>query len=221
VVDLDELQARAAVGYGRLSQPWWPDPHLDGRDSYREEYARLSRPERYHIVHERADAWAAALGSVAGVVVERLPSAQLQTGGPVRHERGWLAASTRPGTLPLLLLLRGVGAAPLAVLDIGVARRDVLLETLPDCGCDACDRGSDDLLAAVDRTVRTVVGGPLVLLRGPGWRADWHPGGGSSAGEGSGPDHERVMQWCRRLASGEDVRLPRGVEALVGGSWFA
>jgi len=28
------------------------------------------------------------------------------------------------------------------------------------------------------------------------------------------------MRWCRRLASGEDVRLPSGMEAFVGHSWL-
>ena len=65
----------------------------------------------------------------------------------------------------------------LAVLTIAVARADIVVETQPDCGCDACDSGSSDLLEAVDAAVRHVVGGPFVALRGDKWHAEWHRSG--------------------------------------------
>ena len=110
--------------------------------------------------------------------------------------------------------------ASLAVLHISVVQPEIALEMLPDCGCDACDWGSDDLLRAIDQTIGHVVGGPLVALRGKGWHAQWHPNGGSSGGTGRGPDHAQVMRLCRRLAGGADVRLPRGAEAFVGRPWL-
>ena len=106
------------------------------------------------------------------------------------------------------------------MLLIGVVRPDVVVERQPDCGCDACDSGSSDLLEAVDAAIRHVVGGPFVLLRGSKWRAQWHPEGGSAGGEGSGPDFRSVMDLGRRLAEGESVRLPKDTEALVGRSWL-
>jgi hypothetical protein len=91
---------------------------------------------------------------------------------------------------------------------------------LPDCGCDTCDQGSANLLHAIDRAIGIVVGGPSVALRGEGWDAQWHPDGGSSGGMGAGPDHGRLMESCRRLVDGEDVRLPDDAEAFVGRPWL-
>jgi hypothetical protein len=110
--------------------------------------------------------------------------------------------------------------ASLAALQISVVQPAVAVAMLPDCGCDACDFGSDDLLRAIDQTIGNIVGGPFVALRGKGWHAQWHPGGGSSGGTGRGPDHAQVMELCRRLARGEDVRLPSGAEAFVGRPWL-
>lgn len=43
----------------------------------------------------------------------------------------------------------------------------VLLETLLDCGCDACDSGSRDLLEVLDETVLSVVDGSLEVSYTP------------------------------------------------------
>jgi hypothetical protein len=96
---------------------------------------------------------------------------------------------------------------------------------LPDCGCDACDSGSADLLDAIDETIGYLVGGPFVMLRGPGWYVRWHPEGRSSGstslgGTGPVPDHGPLIELCRRLARGEDVRLPDRTDAFVGRPWL-
>ncbi|MET0417968.1 MAG: DUF6226 family protein, partial [Actinoplanes sp.] len=122
-------------------------------------------------------------------------------------------SSPRPGTLPLLLLERG---GELAVLRIAVVRPEIDLITLPDCGCDACDRGSDDLLEAIDETISAVVTEAFVALRGQGWHGHWHPGRGSARDA----DLHWVMQVSSRLAAGEDVRLPPGTEAHIGKPWI-
>lgn len=216
---LDELAARVAARYDRLGLPSWPNPHPDLAPAREEEYSRLTRPERYAIGHARARVWADLLRDVAGADVETLPPAPFDAGGRAdRFDRGVRLTSPRAGTLPLLLLERD--APPLAVLHISVVQPDVALAMLPDCGCDACDYGSADLLDAVDQMIRAVVGGPFVVLRGRGWQAYWHPEGGSSGGIGAGPDHRQTMELCRRLAAGQDVRLPAGVEAAVGKSWL-
>lgn len=72
----------------------------------------------------------------------------------------------------------------------------------------------------LDEEYTRVVGGPLVVLRGDRWHARWHPDGGGSGGTGNGPDHDSAMDLCRRLAAGEQVRLPDGVAAAVGRSWL-
>jgi hypothetical protein len=225
MVRLGELQEQVAVSYDRLGMPSWPNPHPGMASPREEEYSRVTEPERYGIVHARARVWADRLGDVPGVEAETLAPAPLDDEGHLgRFDRGVRLTSPRPGTLPLLLLERDVRwsglEASLAVLHISVVQPEVALAMLPDCGCDACDLGSDDLLHAIDQTIGAVVGGPFVALRGKGWHALWHPDGGSSGGTGRGPDHAQVMELCRRLAGGEDVRLPNGVEAFVGRPWL-
>lgn len=228
MVGLDELRTRVAADYDRLGLRSWPNPHPGMAPARDEEYSRVTEPERYAIVHARARVWADRLRDLAEAVVE--PLAPLGDEAD-RFDRGVRLTSPRPGTLPLLLLERDAplagqetpgasGPASLAVLRISVACPEVAVATVPDCGCDACDLGSEDLLGVIDETISTIVGGPFVVLRKNGWQAYWHPEGGSSGGTSSGPSHHQAMELCRRLADGQDVRLPRGVEAFVGGPWL-
>lgn len=225
VVRLGELRAQVAASYDRLGMPSWPNPHPGMASPLEDEYSRVTEPERYRIVHARARVWAETLGDVLRVAVQPLAPAPLDDEGHLGpFDRGVRLTSPRPGTLPLLLLerdgrWRGVEAS-VAVLHISVVRPEVAVEMVPDCGCDACDLGSDDLLHVIDETIGHVVGGPFVALRGKGWHARWHPDGGASGGTGRGPGHVRMMELCRRLASGKDVRLPKDVEAFVGRSWL-
>ena len=99
----------------------------------------------------------------------------------------------------------------------------VVVERQPDCGCDARDSGSSDLLHAIDATVGAVVGavvgGPYVVLTGRTWHASGIREGGQVSSEGAPGSHE-VMDLCRRLADGAAVTLPRGTDAFVGRSWL-
>lgn len=222
---MGEVQARVAASYDRLGLPAWPDPHPEGAPPREEEYSRVTEPRRYGIVHARARAWAERLSELPEVGVETLPPAPLDDSGHLgRFDRGVRLTSSRPGTLPLLLLERDAWSAeldiPVAVLHISVVRPEIAVEVQPDCGCDACDSGSADLLCAIDQAIGNVIGGPFVALRAKTWHAQWHPDGGSSGGTPPSPDHARLMELCRRLAGGEEVRIPRGVEAFVGRSWF-
>ena len=222
---VSELQARVVSSYERLRLPSWPDPHEEMTSPRDEEYSRLSDPGRYRIVHARARAWAAVLEDALPARAEVLAPAPDAATGFDAFDRGVRIVPCQPEALPLILLERDVptqpGQATLAVVSIAVARPDVVVERQPDCGCDACDSGSSDLLEAVDAAIRHVVGRPFVVLRGKKWHAEWHPGGGS-AGSSSGrrPDFRALMNLCRRLAEGENVRLPRDTEALVGRAWI-
>ncbi|MCP3803500.1 DUF6226 family protein [Allokutzneria sp. A3M-2-11 16] len=203
MVTSTEVRARVTASF---DLPSWPNPHADGAPARDEEYTRVTNPERYEIVHARARLWAEHLGELPGVSVED----------------GVRITSSRPGALSLFLLTDNVPVtdaedATLAVLRVAVARPDLVITTLPDCGCDACDWGSADLLDAIDEAIVSVIGGPFVVVRGPGWQAQWYPGGGVSGG---GTDHAVAIDLCRRLAAGEDVRLPDGAEAFVGRPWF-
>lgn len=221
---VSELQELVASRYGLLDLPTWPDPHHRGAAPRDDEYSRLTDPGRYRIVHARARAWAAVLENAVGAHSEVLAPAPAADAGAQSFDRGVRLVPRHPDALPLLLLERDVPTRPdagtLAVLTIAVARPEIVVETQPDCGCDACDSGSSDLLEAVDAAVRHIVGGPFVVLRGKKWHAEWHPEGGSAGSNGHGPDFRALMELCRRLAEGETVRLPKNTEALVGQSWI-
>jgi hypothetical protein len=226
VTGIDDLRDRVRTAYAALSPPSWPDPHPGRTSPAEEEYSRVSDPHRYRITHLRAQVWTDVLSELPGVTIEELAAVREGRSGPDEwFDRGVMLTSSAPGTVPLLLLQQEVvvsaGEPALAVLQVSVVRPSMVLERWPDCGCDACDSGSDDLIEAIDETVAKVVNGPLVVLRGRGWQAQWDPDGGSSGGEGTGPDHARVMDLCRRLADGRDVRLPAGTEAVVGRSWIS
>ncbi|MEV6302115.1 DUF6226 family protein [Actinoplanes sp. NPDC051861] len=189
------VQERVEHHYAALGMPSWPNPHA-GRDATDDEYSRVTDPARYRIVHARARAWAAALAELPGVRTD-----------------GDRVTSPRPGTLPLFLT--EIDNEP-AILQISVVRPDIVLDRLPDCGCDACDWGSADLLEAIDARVRAVVEGPFVHVRGDGWYAHWWPGGATVSNH-----HDFDLDLCRRLAAGENVALPDKSVAYVGRSWLA
>lgn len=218
------LQRQVASRYELLDLPTWPDPHPGGSSPRDEEYSRLTDPGRYRIVHARARTWAAVLKDAVGVRSEVLAPAPAAATGAGPFDRGVRLVPRHPDGLPLLFLERDVpatsDAGTLAVLTIAVARPEIVVETQPDCGCDACDSGSSDLLEAVDAAVRHIVGGPFVVLRGQKWHAEWHPEGGSAGSTGHAPDFRVLMELCRRLAEDETVRLPKNTEAFVGRSWI-
>lgn len=231
VVTIDALQAEVDARFDRLGLPGWPDPHAGrpDRSPAEDEYSRLTNPGRHVVVHERARVWAQVLGERLGARVDRLPPEPLR---PVDNHllgfhRGVRVTSARPGTVPLLLLERDMrddpgDDEPLPVLVVAVVRSDLLLASWPDCGCDACDCGSADLLEALDQSVREIVGGPCVVLQGEGWGAQWVPDGGRA--HSTGPqrryDFRALMEVCRRMAAGEDVVPPDGARAFVGRSWL-
>lgn len=71
-----------------------------------------------------------------------------------------------------------------ASVSIGAGDPAVFLEQMPDCGCDACDSGSEDMFRVIDETVLSVVGGSLIVELNKKWLSV-QSGTGSSAG---GPD---------------------------------
>ena len=227
----DVLRARVAAAYDRLGLPSWPPPRAEGVEPRDEEYSRVSDLHKYRVVHGRARAWTEVLGALPGVVVERL--------GPVTTERHAFARGVRivspvPGTLPLVLLEQDAGPTEHgdAVDSLHVAVQDpdhTIDHGAPDCGCDACDFGSADLLAGLDDDVLSIVGGPFVLLKGKGWRATWHPDGASMDGgtwsgpdddPRSSPDTDTVWKFCEELAAGREPGMPPSWTALVGRSWL-
>ena len=224
----DGLRERVAAAYDRLDLPSWPPPRPADAHPREEEYSRVTDPHKYRVVHGRARAWTRVLGSLPGVVVEDLGAVTTE-----RHEfaRGVRIVSPVPDTLPLVLLEQDSGPTEHGeatdFLQVAVQSPDHPLDHgLPDCGCDACDWGSADLLEAVDDEVLSVVAGPFALLQGDGWQATWHPGGARMNSDArSRPVSATVWAVCEELATGRpprqlDSRLPDHWTALVGRSWL-
>ncbi|KRF16499.1 hypothetical protein ASG90_09390 [Nocardioides sp. Soil797] len=212
MVSIEQLLADVATAYAQLDPPTWPDPHPDLSEPREEEYSRVSDPERYRVVHLRARAWVTVL-KARGARVED-PHAV-----PTGAERAVLVGPPRGDALPLLLIEAEAEIGPgesQASLSVAVADARHVVEELPQCGCDACDDGSEHLLEAIDEAILSVVGGTFVMLQGDGWQAQLHDLGESS----TNTDHDKAMQICHRLATGQSVALREDTDTLVGHSWF-
>ena len=234
--DVSALQRAVSRRYAALGLPSWPDPWPD-RIPDDAAYSRVTGPERYRVLLRRADAWVEELTRADGVegvegwrvVVEEVPVLEL-AGELAEGERVWAGrfararrlSNDRPGTQPLLLLEQ---EDPVPMLRMALASADAVLEQQPDCGCDACDSGSEDLLLVVDRVFVEVLTGPVVVLRGRDagggqWSAVWSREWRSAGGAPGAPDFHDLMARCARLAAGEDVELPAGTRSWVSQPWL-
>ncbi|MDN5901478.1 MAG: DUF1990 domain-containing protein [Brachybacterium sp.] len=196
---LDEVEtAFAETGE---DSPGWEDPHLTAvgelRDSREEEYSRCLDPGKYRILWARAEAWtrvltargwadAADADDDAGVVWAVEPH--------VDRYRTTVLHPRRPGAQPLVLARTAPDAATGSTdltgrdalvmgLVLGIGEPTVPVSTTPDCGCDACDSGSRDLLEELDRTILSIVDGSFETVLTPGWsshRTSFGAEGGSS-----------------------------------------
>ncbi|TCJ30747.1 DUF6226 family protein [Nocardioides jejuensis] len=209
-MDLADVECTMLAEYAEAGMPSWPSPRRIGDVPADDEYSRVTDPERYAVVHARAAAWASALAGLPDVSVSR-------DGDLLR------VSSSRARTAPLHLALRTVlatdDAGPIAFLDVALGDPGHLLATWPDCGCDACDCGSDDLLEAVDDAIRSAIGGPVVILTGPTWEARWSTWQSGTSGLDA-PPFDDLMETCRLLADGSAPALPDDAEAFVSQSWL-
>lgn len=190
--------------------PEWPAPHPE-RPPLEQEYSRCLDPARYAIVGARLRAWSDVLVRRFGVAVESPALREVDLGGLDAAadlvERFQVWRPRGPGELPLMLATWSMQGVPDAVLAIGVGDPPQWVERQPDCGCDACDSGSADLLAVLDETIETVVTGHFLHITtrtGRMWRVlGRHRGVGDVDLQGlQDPD-----------------RLPPGAVVLRGRAW--
>ncbi|MEU6841160.1 DUF6226 family protein [Streptomyces sp. NPDC046716] len=190
---MNQKELRAAVDAAfadtGADTPAWADPHPD-RGPLDEEYSRCLDPGKYRILAARADAWirvlcgrglatAEPVGDPAGLWL-RTPDAPLS--GPV------LLRPARADAVPLVLGFGAIDDVPRTVVVVGAGEPAVPVEQVPDCGCDACDDGSEGLLELLDDAVVAVVSGTLthidagagrvIVGTGETWSAsNWPPSG--------------------------------------------
>lgn len=179
----------------------WPDPHPD-RDPPEEEYSRCLDPGKYRIIGARVQAWATAL-------------AEAQIAARVDHASGFDIVPRRPGAVPITVAITGFeGLADNGLtLSVDSPGGSVELLRLPDCGCDACDSGSADLLTQVDEFFLHVLdGGVYKITGGRGREVTTAYQGWSASGSFRGDEAE---QWIA------DARAGRSrYEVLSGTPWL-
>lgn len=175
---IERVRAEMERRFTAMDPRPWPPPR-EPMDSPRdEEYSRVTDPARYRIVHQRATAWAEAAEALLGATYEAVPipdGDDAPTSWRVPVASSWRLASPRPGTIPLHL---HATASPqptgmLTGLVVAVGRPGFDLELIPDCGCDACDWGSDGLLEQVDELIAAVLTGELRAAKGGDSRHEW------------------------------------------------
>jgi hypothetical protein len=169
-------------------------------------------PGKYRILDARVEAWAVVL--THGLAnVEEVPAGSWIDGPrrPDEYLRVRRITPTSTGGLTLVLANTVVDGEPFG-LDIGVTRsemRPAFVDTLPDCGCDACDSGSADLLATLDGWVLTVARGAVVHARSERARVTRTVDGWRATGQ-----DDRMLAWLDGSSP-----VPDGVERWVGTPW--
>jgi hypothetical protein len=154
---------------GVLEAASWPDPHED-RPPDESEYSVSTNPAKYRVLDLRLDAWAGALDRL-GLATTASPAERpewIDAPRPATQvDRLWVFRPLVADGLTVWFARSLVDGGPFG-FDVGVgsdALGVVQLECVPDCGCDACDRGSRAELAAIDEAVLTVARGGVVHAR--------------------------------------------------------
>ncbi len=152
----------AFVITGRGLAPW-PDPHPD-RSAREEEYSRLLNPEKWRIIGARAQAWLVAFVDTDLAVVEPNASVPWHLGSRPIVARTDRITPLAAGALPLVVAHSGLGTVNGAGVALGVGDPAVCVTWFPECGCDACDSGSQDELDDLDHHIVGIVSGAFRRL---------------------------------------------------------
>ena len=182
-----------------------------------EEYSRVTDPQRYRALVLRLQAWQQALSTLCDVDVDTMAK------GEDRLQQRW--SSPHGNTLPLYVSVVTFDQVPLVGLSV-TSDADPF-DIVPDCACDACDSGSQDLLAVLDDDMTALIDGSLVFIVAPSeadrsafrlvatsrrCALEW-------GGDGPAPlsEPEAVVDAIR---SGDDPLLPEGCVVLHGRPWL-
>lgn len=208
--ELDELIAAVSSAFEvtAKSLPAWPDPHGD-RSPDGEEYSRLTNPGRWRIVVARAEAWLVAIERKGLAVIERGVTVNWEATPGTMISRVDRAVPEAHDALALVIARNSLGEVADAGVTVGVGDPAVGMAWLPDCGCDACDMGSQYELDQLDEYVLAVVTGAFRHLRS-GDRTIQVIGDGGWEASG-----------LRRRENVEAVLAdPTGWNELAGASWL-
>jgi hypothetical protein len=206
-----ELLAAAEAAFGVTGRGFrsWPDPHPGLRTPRDEEYSRVTDPGKWRIVGARAEAWLVALVDAGLAVLERDAEVRWQAAapGPVISRTDRLVPHAA-GALPLVVARSRIDDVADAGVTLGAGHPAVCVRFIPDCGCDACDSGSQDVLDELDRSVLDIVlggfrhlsrGEVVITVRRDGW---------SATGTGSRDVRRAIAE-------------PGGWDEVSGASWLS
>jgi Family of unknown function (DUF6226) len=167
-MDVGELMAQVEAAFVSTADGLlqWDDPHPPPeRLVADEEYSRVTNESRWRIIGARADAWIEALVQRDLATVER-DTAQRWTEAPrTVVTRTDLVTPTSEGCLPLVVCRSRIEDIPDAGVTLGVGNPAIVVTFIPDCGCDACDSGSQDVIEQLDSFIRPIVTGEFRSLR--------------------------------------------------------
>lgn len=190
----------------------WEDPN-PRREPAQDSYGRCLDPQKYAIIHERVDAWLDVLGARGVQPISVTPTVAWVDGirpvTAIAHLTS--VGSPKNGTASLELAQTLVDGERFG-LDVGLSfdgGPTVFVDTVPDCGCDACDTGSADLLDGVDGWFLTVARGGALHARSSDWAITRTVDG--SRGWGADADQASLD---------EDRPLAHGGERWSADPWF-
>lgn len=161
---VDEAFERTSRGLAQWDDPHPPPDRLVTDD----EYARVTDPAKWHIVGARVDAWLDVLAAEGLASVERSAPVEWEEPSDPIVTRADVVRPAVAGGLVLVVGRSRIDPVDDAGIVLAVGLPAVSLERIPDCGCDACDSGSADVLHQVDVWIGGIVRGELRHLRRPG-----------------------------------------------------
>ena len=167
-MELSALMAEVEVAFTRTAAGLlrWDDPHPPpDRIVADEEYERVTNPGKWRIVGARVDAWIDALVDLGLATVEHGADLRWVESPTSAFTRADLVRPTAEGAVPLVVCRSRIEDVPDAGVTLGVGDPAVRIAFIPDCGCDACDSGSQNEIDHLDKYIRPVVTGEFRHLR--------------------------------------------------------
>ncbi|AXE37204.1 hypothetical protein JS278_00005 [Acidipropionibacterium virtanenii] len=220
------------TAHAGLGAPSWPDPH-QGRRVTEAEYGRFTDPERYRVLSLRLQAWSQVLSEQFGVTVDHDVPQRIRTPADPDDSATVTATtstwrSPRPDTLALRVTTLDVDGQ--TFIELGIDADPLDFVVIPECGCDACDSGSADLISQLDNVIGSAAQGDLTVVTGP--RRAHDDAASDSAeptflivGTGSGwsfdgDDPAEPAEIIDAVRSGDDPHLPSGCTVRHGAGWL-
>jgi Family of unknown function (DUF6226) len=216
MVDVPQLLAAvdgAFVQTGRDSAPW-PDPHPDRSLVPDEAYSRLTNPERWRILGARTDAWLIALDRARLAIVESDAAVSWKAQPAPVITRSERVTPLAAGALGLVVAHSKLGHVDDAGVVLGVGDPVERVNSFPDCGCDACDSGSQNELDHLNAHILAIVTGVFRRLS-DGRREITVLGDDAWSASGFGPTPRPIRPQVEAV-----LGHPVGWSEITGTSWL-